>query len=71
MDVLRAIDFGPADNHCVFGWENCDERNPCPLHPEWAELKKKIEQWARSRTLEDVRRGDGSFFESGARPAGT
>ena len=54
LDVLRAVDFEPTADHCLFGWENCDENNPCPLHPEWAALKERIEAWARTRTLADV-----------------
>lgn len=65
VDVLRAVDFEPTADHCLFGWENCDANNPCPLHPEWAELKEQIEEWARSRTLADVQRGEGSFLEAG------
>ena len=65
VDVLRAVDFEPTANHCLFGWENCDEDNPCPLHPEWAELKETIEEWARSRTLADVQHGESSLLESG------
>lgn len=56
VDVLRAVDFEPAADHCLFGWEECDADNPCPLHPEWADLKEAIEDWARSRTLADVQR---------------
>ncbi len=65
VDVLRAVDFEPAADHCLFGWENCDENNPCPLHPEWADLKAQIEEWASTRTLADVERGEGSFYEAG------
>lgn len=65
VDVLRAVDFEPSADHCLFGWENCDEANPCPLHPEWADLKESIEEWARTRTLADIQRGERSFFESG------
>ena len=65
VDILRAVDFEPSADHCLFGWENCDENNPCPLHPEWAGLKETIEEWARTRTLADIQRSAGSFFESG------
>lgn len=51
IDVLRAVDFEPAADHCVFGLDNCDADNPCPLHPEWSVLKGQIEDWARSHTL--------------------
>ncbi len=53
IDILRAVDFEPAVDHCLFGWSNCDAQNPCPLHPEWSILKEQIEQWAKSHTLAD------------------
>ena len=51
IDILRAVEFGPIADHCLFGWGNCDAQNPCPLHHEWGVLKDQIEQWARSHTL--------------------
>ncbi len=53
IDILRAVDFEPAADHCLFGWKNCNAQNPCPLHPEWSILKEQIEQWAKSHTLAD------------------
>ena len=55
VDVLRAVDFEPAADHCLFGWESCDQENPCPLHPLWIDLKQAIEDWARRSTLADLR----------------
>jgi hypothetical protein len=51
--ALRAVDFEPTADHCLFGLGNCDTENPCPLHPEWTVLKGQIEQWARKHTLND------------------
>jgi len=51
LDILRAVEFGPIKDHCLFGLGNCDESNPCPLHAEWEILKQQIEQWARTHTL--------------------
>ena len=53
IDVLRAVEFEPSENHCLFGLGNCNAENPCPLHVEWAALKEQIEQWARSHSLSD------------------
>ena len=53
IDILRAVDFEPSADHCLFGLGNCDANNPCPLHPEWSILKGQIEDWARSHTLGD------------------
>lgn len=53
IDVLRAVEFEPSANHCLFGLGNCNAENPCPLHFEWAVLKEQIEHWARSHSLAD------------------
>ena len=53
IDIMRAVDFEPATDHCLFGLENCDSENPCPLHNEWGVLKGQIERWARSHNLGD------------------
>lgn len=57
IDILRAVDFEPTVDHCLFGLGNCDTQNPCPLHSEWSVLKGQIEQWARSHTLGDSLKG--------------
>jgi len=53
IDIMRAVDFEPVADHCLFGLENCDSQKPCPLHSEWSVLKGQIEQWATSHTLGD------------------
>jgi len=57
IDILRAVDFEPTADHCLFGLRNCDTDNPCPLHAEWSILKGQIEKWARSHTLDDSLKG--------------
>ena len=53
IDILRAVDFEPTADHCLFGLGNCNANNPCPLHSEWSILKGQIEEWARAHTLGD------------------
>jgi len=53
IDIMRAVYFEPAADHCLFGLENCDAENPCPLHSEWSILKQQIEEWANTHTLAD------------------
>jgi Rrf2 family iron-sulfur cluster assembly transcriptional regulator len=54
IDILRAVDFEPTADHCLFGLGACDTQNPCPLHREWSTIKGQIEQWARSHTLAET-----------------
>ena len=58
IDILRAVDFEPSADHCLFGLGSCDAQDPCPLHPEWSVLKEQIEQWARSHTLAETLTGN-------------
>ncbi len=53
IDILRAVDFEPTADHCLFGLGNCNANNPCPLHSEWSILKGQIEEWARAHNLGD------------------
>jgi Rrf2 family iron-sulfur cluster assembly transcriptional regulator len=57
IDILRAVDFEPNADHCLFGLGNCNTQNPCPLHTEWSILKGQIEEWARAHTLGDSLQG--------------
>lgn len=53
-DVLAAIDFTLAVDHCAFGWEKCSEGHPCPLHGMYGELKATFRQWSERSTLADA-----------------
>lgn len=56
IDVLQAVDAGPVPDRCGFGWGKCNPQKPCPLHPIWSQLSEAYEDWARRRTLSDLRR---------------
>lgn len=65
IDILRAVDFEPSADHCLFGLGECDAQNPCPLHPEWGVLKGQIEKWATSHTLAETLDRQRQTFRSG------
>lgn len=56
IDVLIAGGFDMDDQPCVFGWDQCSDHKPCPLHPVWKRLKESFKDWAYNTTFEDVRR---------------
>ncbi len=51
IDVMRALDFEIAGDHCMFGYESCREAEPCQLHGAWSRLKTALLGWAESTTL--------------------
>jgi len=54
IDILNAIDVFPTDGTCAFGWGNCDELLPCPLHGAWTRLNGQIEDWASETNLAEI-----------------
>lgn len=53
-DVLAAADFSLTPDRCAFGWGHCNDKNPCPLHPSWSQLKGAFNEWANRSTLADI-----------------
>ena len=51
IDILNAVDALPADGRCAFGWGNCDQLLPCPLHDAWSRLNHQIRDWANDTNL--------------------
>ncbi|MCH2450801.1 MAG: Rrf2 family transcriptional regulator [Gracilimonas sp.] len=54
MDVLTAAGFEAGSQPCVFGYEKCEDKNPCPLHPIWKRLKDSFNEWAFNTTFEEI-----------------
>jgi Rrf2 family protein len=54
IDILIAMDVYPTDGRCAFGWGECDEIRPCPLHGSWSQLKEQLRSWAEDTTLADI-----------------
>ncbi len=54
IDILNAVDAFPIDGRCAFGWGNCDQVSPCPLHDAWSRLSHQIRDWATETNLAEV-----------------
>jgi Rrf2 family protein len=54
IDILNAVDVFPTDGRCAFGWGNCDQLLPCPLHGAWSRLNNQIQDWANDTNLAEV-----------------
>jgi len=54
IDILNAVDAFPTDGRCAFGWGNCDQLLPCPLHGAWSRLSHQIRDWATGTNLAEV-----------------
>jgi Rrf2 family transcriptional regulator, iron-sulfur cluster assembly transcription factor len=54
IDILNAVDAFSADGRCAFGWGNCDQLSPCPLHGAWSRLNHQIRDWANDTNLAEI-----------------
>ncbi|WP_428235020.1 RrF2 family transcriptional regulator [Gracilimonas sp.] len=54
MDVIAAIDGVEFFNKCFMGIEGCGHVEPCPFHAFWSKERKKIEQWLKDTTFDEV-----------------
>lgn len=54
IDILNAVDAFPAEGLCAFGWGNCDQLIPCPLHGAWSRLSHQLREWASDTNLAEV-----------------
>lgn len=54
IEILEAIDAFPTEGRCAFGWGNCDQLTPCPLHGSWSRLNEHLRSWAEGTTLADI-----------------
>ena len=52
--ILEAINAFPTDGRCAFGWGNCDQAFPCPLHGSWTRLNEQLRKWANDSNLAEV-----------------
>jgi Rrf2 family protein len=54
IEILSAVDAYPTEEHCAFGWGQCDSEDPCPLHHSWSQLKDQIREWAAGTSLDEI-----------------
>ncbi len=53
-DVIDIMDGKELSQGCFLGLPECSCLNPCPLHKEYSEIKKKLNQRLFSITLHDL-----------------
>ncbi len=52
--ILETVDYRIEPDSCVFGWDECNNEEPCPLHNTWSHLKNSFQWWSENMTLQDV-----------------
>jgi Rrf2 family transcriptional regulator, iron-sulfur cluster assembly transcription factor len=52
QDVVLALDGPAVFTECVLGLPGCGDRQPCPLHAEWATARERLRRMFAGATLE-------------------
>ncbi len=52
-DIVKAIDGDSIYTDCVLGLKACSEKNPCPVHFEFKEIKKNLIKMIENNTIGD------------------
>ncbi len=55
-EVVVALDGEDLFRECVLGLPGCGERQPCPMHREWAQQRDQLELLFRRATLAETAR---------------
>ncbi len=63
-DVVKAIDGDGIYKDCVIGLKLCSEKNPCPVHFEFKEIKRNLITMIEENTIADFNEklDTGKFF---------
>jgi Rrf2 family protein len=63
-DIIKAIDGDKLYKDCVLGLKICSEKNPCPVHFEYREIKKKMIKMIETNTIGEfnAKLDTGKFF---------
>jgi Rrf2 family iron-sulfur cluster assembly transcriptional regulator len=52
--VIYATDGADFRDRCVLGLPECDNRNPCPLHEQWKQIRGEMTEMLDRTTLADL-----------------
>ncbi len=55
-NIMDAVDAPTKNKHCIFGWRQCDSKNPCILHHRWSKVNATFVEWSKTTSLEDIQK---------------
>lgn len=63
-DIVKAMDGDKLYTDCVLGLKACSEKNPCPVHFEFKEIKRNLIKMIENNTIGEfnAKLDSGKFF---------
>lgn len=54
IEVVKSIDGLDILTECALGLPGCGEQKPCPIHDQWAEVRRELREMLENNTLADM-----------------
>ena len=54
LSILKAVHEDEVLTKCILGLNKCSEKNPCPMHSEYKNIKHRLTQLFENRTIGDL-----------------
>lgn len=53
-DIVKVVDGIDQLDECVVGMARCDDKQPCPQHDQWKELRTQLKEFLLHTSLEEM-----------------
>lgn len=54
IDIIAAIDGSEFINECILGLSECSEKNPCPAHKNYKDIKSSLIEMFNTTSLDEM-----------------
>jgi Rrf2 family protein len=55
LQIVEAVDGLGIFKQCVFGFPNCGDEHPCPVHNKWGVIREEISEMLSDLTIGDMK----------------
>lgn len=52
--IISAVEGEDRYSKCIWGFAECSDTKPCPLHQKWTVLQEQLETFLNATTLQDM-----------------
>jgi len=54
LEIVNLTEGGSWVDNCAFGLKNCDKEQPCPLHAQYAPIRKALLELITTETIQSM-----------------
>lgn len=53
-EVMECLGAHEGFEECAIGWAECSDKNPCPLHEPWLDVRANIRRYLETVTIQEL-----------------